>query len=397
METAQTKQTQNPNTKLQRNYQIDVLKMVFTVMVFIDHTGCFTESFRTRDWSQISIDTTFAFFQHLGYVSVSAFFIISGFLMAKSLTKCNYLQDTPGKSSMSFVINKFKPMALPFWISSAMYLCTLLLYYVYVYISNAQSQDIQRVMGETAKSPFDLFLNVIPEFLVITNTGGLFYLNNNSATWYISAMLLAMIPLAYLFIKKKDFFVYVFSPVVSILSWGYLKQSYNVMEDIDAVFWGDKIIRAVSGLCFGVLAWTIYNKISVIEDRKPIRISLTITELILYTIFFYGIFTSADNLKIIFPTMLIFPIAIAITFSGKSYASELFKAKWLKCLAPVSLYIYLNHIIAINIIRALFSAKSYLFCTACAAALTAVMCVICYIGVIIVKSIIRKISTAKEV
>lgn len=241
-----------------------------------------------------------------------------------------------------------------------------------------------------------MILNVIPEWLVTTNTGGLFYKGNVWPSWYISTLLLVMIPLVYLFIKKKDFFVYIFSPVVSILSWGYLKQSYNFAGNGEVGFWGDDIIRAVSGLCFGVLAWTIYNKIIMLKDIKPIRISLTITELILYMIFFYGIFTSVDNPNITFPTMLIFPIAIAITFSGKSYVSKLFKAKWLKCLGPVSLYIYLNHYLAINIIRALFPTKSYWFCTACAAVLTAVMCVVCYIGVRIIKFIINKIKQSNE-
>lgn len=132
MEAVQTKQIENPNTKCsKRNYQVDVLKMILTVMVFICHTVCFTESFRTKDWSQNSTDLTYVFHGLMGYVSVNAFFIISGFLMAKSITKHTYLQDFAGKSLMNFVIDKFKPMALPFWISSAMYLCTFFLLYIY--------------------------------------------------------------------------------------------------------------------------------------------------------------------------------------------------------------------------------------------------------------------------
>lgn len=47
-------------------------------------------------------------------------FLISGFLMVKSILKRHYDKEHAGKNAIVFVMGKFKQIALPFWISNAM-------------------------------------------------------------------------------------------------------------------------------------------------------------------------------------------------------------------------------------------------------------------------------------
>lgn len=213
-------------------------------------------------------------------------------------------------------------------------------------------------------------------------------MGNNSQTWYLSAMFLMMIPMCYLLIKKKDLFIYVLSPLIAIIFLGVLKDAFDPLTIDDG---NSKLIRACCGLCFGVLAWTMCEKITLISNKKSIRIALTIIELILYTSFFGVMFNCAYNPGLMFSILLLLPIALAITFSRKSYLAEFFKGKIFRRLGKISLYVYLNHNLAINISRALFLEKGYWFCTFCAVVLTVIMCTICYIGVRIVQLIITKI------
>lgn len=371
-----------------RNYQIDVLRMIFTVMIFMCHTFYFQPLNNASDAN----NTVTAFHAVLGWTAVMGFFMISGFLMVKSICRRNYEIEKAGKSAIGFVTDKFKSLALPFWIAGAMYLCCFLIIYIYLWTHDLSNEVLGSLASEIS-TPLDIVVNAINEMFCLTNTGGMFYAGNNSQTWYISAMLLAMIPIVYLLIKKKDFFIYVLSPLVAIISLGFLKNTFDPIVTDDG---NSRLIRACCGLCFGVLAWTMCEKISMLSNKKSNRIALTIIELFLYIFFFAVIFNCAYNPDLMFSILLLLPIAIAITFSGKSYLAELFKGKVFRCFGSISLYVYLNHNLAINISRALFLEKGYWFCTLCAAALTAIICVVCYIGVRIVKLIITRIKKSNQ-
>ncbi len=101
-----------------RNYQIDFLKLICAFLVVINHTQGFNIQFHDESW-----------FSNLGWVSVHIFFTISGFLMVKSLKKHNADILDIGKFAFDFVKDKFKRIALPFWIA------TLMLFFMqYIYI-----------------------------------------------------------------------------------------------------------------------------------------------------------------------------------------------------------------------------------------------------------------------
>lgn len=123
------------------------------------------------------------------------------------------------------------------------------------------------------------------------------------------------------------------------------------------------IIRGICGLCFGVVCWTIAEKILSCKHTDSQRWFFTVVEILLYLLIFAICFYPQNNYSMIYCAMLIMPVPIAITFSGVSYVGKLFRFSWMKWLSSISLAIYLNHIAAKCIVQSLFTDKSYKFCT----------------------------------
>lgn len=335
-----------------RNYELDFIKLVFTLLVFIAHTSFF-----------MSADTHAAFIPPmLGSISVHFFFIISGMFMANSITKSNESDsDEAAKNAINFCIKKAKRIAPTYWIS----LIIVVLIYTYVYISTTNERAIYLILAR-----------VFPAFMFTNMSGNGIFIN--APAWYLSAMFICMLPLAYLLYRKKNFVLYVFSPFVSVILLGYIAKSNNYvfwdqLEQIGIFLAGT--LRALCGLCFGIVAFTVSQKIRVISINKAWRVTLTIVEVLLWTIFFCTWFFTNDG-KAIFSVLMILPAAIAVTFSGQSYIINLFKFKFMRYLEPLSFSIYLNHWAAWTVVDNFYHDCGYKICLLIMSALTLFFCLI---------------------
>ena len=105
----------------QRNYQLDFLKFVFTLFVFICHSSAF-----------VGENTRITFPPALGQISVHFFFVVSGMIMVNSIIKSDADISDPGKSAMVFVLKKFKGISLQYW--TALFVYTAIYIYIYIYI-----------------------------------------------------------------------------------------------------------------------------------------------------------------------------------------------------------------------------------------------------------------------
>ena len=108
------------------------------------------------------------------------FFIVSGMLMTNSIMKRDCSTESPGKAAMSFVLHKFKPISGQYYV--ALFISAV------VYIGIYESLD----------NPVRIF----PE-LFLLQLSGVTDLLYNSPLWYLSAMILCMLPLAYMLFKKE--------------------------------------------------------------------------------------------------------------------------------------------------------------------------------------------------
>ena len=87
--------------KKERNYELDFFRIVFSLLVVLYHTG------------DLSKEAEKMLPPQLGEGCVHFFFILSGMLMANSIVKRSETQNC-AKSSIQFVLNKFKSFALPY-------------------------------------------------------------------------------------------------------------------------------------------------------------------------------------------------------------------------------------------------------------------------------------------
>ena len=173
-----------------------------------------------------------------------------------------------------------------------------------------------------------------------------------------------MLPLAYLLYRNRDFTLHILAPILAVFILGWLCQTNDYcfpdQHKMHGLFLGG-MYSAVSGLCFGICAYNMYIRIGKAKMNENGRMFLTVTEVLLYGVFFGTWFLLRNN-RMIMSAILLLPVAAAITFSGKSYIAGLFQFKWMKYLAPVSLTIYLNQWIGRVLVQKYFAERSYGFC-----------------------------------
>lgn len=168
-----------------RNYQLDVLKFFFTLCIFLYHARLLAPAGGLA--RQIS--------DKWGWFGVHFFFIVSGMLMANSFMRHRTEQtQEPGKAAVRFVVHKFRSIAGIYFISFSFN------FVIRFCIELHAHQDVSALT-----TLWKLILGSVPE-LFLVQMSGVRQIGVNSVTWYISAMLLVMLPLYYFLCKKTGLF-----------------------------------------------------------------------------------------------------------------------------------------------------------------------------------------------
>lgn len=309
--------------KSNRNYQLDVLKLFLAMVVFVSHT----EKFIGENTTGITV----TWLGLLGWMSVFCFFVLSGIFMANSFDNKGSTGSelSPGKQAFDYVIRKFVGLSSKYW--TALLIGVIVFIAGYVYLGTPEM--ILQLIGQ-----------IIPEVFCL-NLCGIVGIEVNVATWYISAMLICMLPLSYFLAQNKSFFFYVMAPCIALFTWGWMFNQENPFvgrKKFYGLFMGG-LILGFCGIAFGVIAYLISKCVKNKNSSKHYSKLATIIEAVCYLAFGICWFSSdLSKAKIVFPAFPLFVIAVAMTFSGKSYISKLFKFKWMRFAAPASLTIYGN-------------------------------------------------------
>lgn len=347
--------TQNPQTG--RNYQIDLIKFILTIFVFLNHT---------LDFKQDMPLGKIFFTGSLGWISVHYFFIISGFLMCLSFDRKygSAAPEHPGADTSRFIFRKFGSIAPQYY---AAFVIALGSYLVTVH---------ERI---SAGYLCDLSYKLIPELLLINRTG-VDPIYMNLPTWYIQSMLICMIPMYYLLSRKRDMFLNVIAPLGAIISYSYIYRN-GMFIDAKAA---DHIItsgmlRAFCGLFCGCAAYKLCEMMKKMGTDRRQRRLMTAAEVLIYLWMFIGCFTPHCDKKSHFLAMLLIPPATAVTFSGASNVGRLFSSPKLRVLNSLSLAIYFNNWPARRLVLKYFPDMSWGRSTAYMAALTVLFCAVYFI------------------
>lgn len=295
-----------------RNGEVDFWKFIFSLMVVQFHSSNLTK-----------IKTT-PFVG--GAIAVEFFFLVSGYLMAASISRYKEDEIMVGRDTRRFMLHKIKGLCPE------------------IFIAWGIGYIVQHIRTDAALSVLakDLLTGVWDLFFL--RESGLEGFRANPAAWYISAMLLAMLVLVPLFLKDRDIFLNVWAPVLAIATLGYL--SKNVGDLRGPTDWLGFCykgwVRAVGELCMGVICFGICQKVKKIPCSLLAKILLTILELSCYGAVIVWSYAHKGS-RMDFVMLLLFAVGVVVTFSSQSLLSSAFNNSLVYFLGKISFPIYLAH------------------------------------------------------
>lgn len=265
----------------QRNGTIDFLKFLFALVVLIFHGR------------KLASGNEFALLQS-GYLAVEFFFLVSGYLMMKSASRVPQ-NSLIGHETATFLSHKIKGLYPAILFAFLAALITVL------------------AIGLTPYTVETVLTSVWEIFLL--RMSGIQGMTINTITWYISAMLIAMLALYPLILKFRKNFGMLIAPFAAILLFGYLSQTGNLASPekwMDFVYRG--IPRALGGLCVGCVCYEIAEYLK----KKPFTL---LSRRLLFILQWACIVISlcimnVPGSKLGYVCILLLAVAVTIAFSG---------------------------------------------------------------------------------
>lgn len=306
-----------------RNGKIDLLKFLFSLVVAMYHFSNAVKYENER-------------FRY-GYFSVEFFFIVSGFLFAKSLSKYDGKEVTNlFGESLSFMKRKYLSF-MPYHIG----ICLM-------YIGVWFIADKQTVV-DVAKN---LILG-IPDLLLIqilTDTP----VNLFGHEWYLSAMLAVMFVLTPILIKFRKQYSMYFAPIISLVIMGCM---FNIYENMDLAILlngaenksmvtmiagviNPGVFRAFADISIGCICYAVYESGAA---EKINRILLLAAEILIYITVFVFMDNHTDAAAA-YGVVYLLAFGVIISFSDKASLNFL-NNKFVYFLGRLSLPIYMCHLL----------------------------------------------------
>lgn len=298
-----------------KNSFIEILRFVFCMVIFMHHSGFFS------DGSEYP-------FMKAGFYAVEFFFILTGALSMPFVYRTTK-NDEIMKASTGYTINKLKrifPYAL----------CGIVLSYIWYFIQADTTLSIKdRIFGRW---------NIIYEILFLPMTGVMNVdLNSylNSPLWYLSVILIVLPLILYIAIRFNDVYCNYLCIFIPLMMHGYLINKYDGIgswgQYSGIVFTG--VIRGAADLMIGSLVFILSKKI--VTKSTISKVIYTFVEAICYIFALYTFNTSVDGYTYEF-AILIMALGMSISLSGQTYTS-LVKGRIFNILGTLSLPIYCIH------------------------------------------------------
>ncbi len=305
--------------KPKRNGYIDVIKFIFALIVLEFHmgTGIFPG----------------------GRIPVEGYYMISGYLMMKSIEKNRYPEDSLGVSSARFTANKYMglfPYLLPAVIMSFVFNCL---------------QHNRTIEESLSKLPL-LIYEIIP--LRMVRFEGEYVLG---VSWYISSMLICLAILYPLCKKLKSTATLIICPILAAVFYGMLSHEYGHIA-IHTDYLPDLpinvgLLRGFAGCALGAFMYEVCKVISVKQVKTSGRIIFSIIEVVAFLYFLQTMHVHPKS-EYDYTIILAIFIFLLIGISGISFSSVICNPKWAKPLGTASVIIILNHYRLIKLFIAKF-------------------------------------------
>lgn len=295
-----------------RNGMIDLMKFVYIVVIFLFHGS-----------KNLTSKTLFP----CASITVEFFFLVSGYLMARSASKQSF-DNNVGYSTFNYICNKVRHYLPNYYIA-----------WIIAFVAT-------EVFGKVKiKKALKNIIMSVPELTFITSSG-LMGVRFNSATWYISAMTLAMLLLFPLSAKLKESFNSVIAPAVSLFIYAYMYQNFKQGISSPAVWVGfmtKGLLRAFAAISLGCFC---HHVVSLIKEENfsklSVRIILTFVEMAIYGTVLYACKGYGDR-KLDYILIIFLAVGIVISFSNKTLSSIFLNNKLVYWLGEFSFNLFLSH------------------------------------------------------
>jgi len=240
----------------QHNYEMDFLKLLFMFIIVALH-------------SENILGHRVIMFS--GALAVEFFFLVSGYLLAKSADKVILLREKDnnplkiGQETIKFVFHKYG------LIFPALLVCIIL------------NVGIRAYFG--ARS-FDLIINSTWELLCGQMYGFSAYYSTG-VEWYLSVLFAASWIVFPMYLKNRDIFKNVIAPLIMLFILGWISLTYGNLGDAPGTwsgFWFKGMIRCIAEVSAGVICYSVAQKLSKINWTKWGHLLLTVIELLCYVV-----------------------------------------------------------------------------------------------------------------
>ena len=223
----------------EHNSLIDVYRLIFICMVMLHHARYVPNA------ENIPFEG--------GYICVEYFFILSGYLLAKSA--CGGGRETDEKSIARDTVHEIwkRIINLGCYLFPA-YLGNFILRHL-IYLNK---EGIKIIFRDSVLSIFELmFLSLSGINHSVSKWHGV--------TWYVSAMFIAIFVIYPLLRKYKYFYPYVIAPLISLFIYGWLSVNYGwigaPMEWTGIAYVG--LLGSFAGLSMGVICFHAVRQVPI--------------------------------------------------------------------------------------------------------------------------------------
>lgn len=340
-----------------KNGKIELLRFVFCVFVLLFHLNKFA-----LHLPETYFDLHLTFFKN-GAIGVEFFFMVSGFLMAKSIYKkiSESKTESQGKALSRDYLNfiKRKYLAIFPYHIVAFVMATV----IFVLTNRIQGAELYKYL-----------FGSIPDLFLI-QMSGIKVFSPNSFEWYISAMLLVMAIIYPLCRRYYYRFTRFFAPVTALFVLGALhtmsgKLSGNIDDWLYIAFKTN--FRALAEIMLGTTAFEISRNLQKINFSAKIQGLFAAVEALCFAaVCFFVISDWGYNYQGVFLIFIFVLVTLAFTrFSNKKSA---FDNRFCYFLGKLSLPLYLAQAAAIYAVMSFGEFSRNVFSLALSLGLTFVL------------------------
>lgn len=310
--------------KTEKNGEIELFRLLFCLSVVCTHlNGFFHLGLFAR-----------------GTFGVEFFFLVSGFFMARSAEKA---ESVNFPDFCKYIYRKAKSF-FPYYILAVVLQLIVLRIII-------QKTELMTLLVETVK--------LIPEILFL-QMGGFATEStiNVAATWYLSAMLLAILVLYPLTIKFKKNYGIIYL-ILAIFGLGFLNRMHGgyivVYRTADCGLMYDGMLRGLFEVALGASCYALSNVLGSKVFTKLQKILLTIVKYLGYL--FVGVYVFS-NFSNTYESIALIVLTICVVLTGSNVTYNIPYNKFTQFCGSISLPLYLLHAVILRCIVAMFGDKN---------------------------------------